>query len=189
MPYIDFIAAAAGGGGGEITDTFPATNQTVEISQSHALDLFNSDTGTLIAATLTLTGNLSGNITFTNSSGSASPTIRRTLITELYYTSTIASLGSIFSASFPNAAMSVTTGPQIVPGSSSYVSGFLNDTDVVVIDLISILSDLQINGGGTFNIGVASLSGASDTGSAPSVTRSTTHWSAGLSGSITYTYT
>ncbi len=136
--------------------SFSNALETTEISQSGNLSLFDSTLGTLIGATLTLTGQDVMTITLTNNAAQAQLT-SATGVVDLFFSSSLAALDLLLSAGNPIVSLTNPTGANNIPAGGSLVFGPLADSDSAVLNPAPAM--FAQAGGGSFSISCQSLSG------------------------------
>jgi PEP-CTERM motif len=192
MKRLSLALAALLAVGGAQADTVsfefgnPLTLTTTEISQTGALGLFDTNLGTLTAASLTLTGGAEFEFTgFNDAAQQQSATL--TSSTSLAFTSSIAQLTALLALPINTIDLSATSGAQLYAVGETKSFGPLGDTDSVTANVFSIGSFLSAAGGGAFTLNCSSLSGLSVLGGGGNID-TTQDTVAGCGAKITYTY-
>lgn len=178
--------AATGVNAAVVTSQFnlPLTESVTEIDKDYFLDLFDSSLGTLTSASIEFFGSATFN--YSGKNNAANPqNARLTASTELIFGTSLAALSGLMPASLE---LSSTSGLlNYAVGQTRSFGPVSSSTSVPSIDLASILTSLQANGGGSFGLSCDSISGFNVTGGGGNIstTQSTT---AGCGGKITYVY-
>lgn len=151
------------------------------------MNYFNSGLGTLVGATLRLTLHYSADIIATLSGAPGPYTIHATESCDLYSTSTLSSLDTLFGSGGTAMLSDSVATPNfaIDSGNSPHTFATISSSPFVDVNLNSILGDLV--GSGTFSVTGASGSGLSLSGGGGHVNLSNTPLG-GFDGMITYTY-
>jgi hypothetical protein len=131
--------------------------ETTEIAQGGTLGLFDSDLGTLMAASLTLTGSMTQLMSVTNVSPQAQRLIASTTI-DLSFGSSLSPLNDQLSQGGPQVMLSTSTEPMLLASGATLSSGPLHAAGHRVIDLSPWLDHFVRAGGGDFQLGCSSLS-------------------------------
>lgn len=161
----------------------PIAQATTEIGQTGSLGLFDSSLGTLTGAALTIEG--AATFAFSGANNSAQAQLARiTSSTELLWSSSLAAINPFLNVF----TLSATSGFQSYAVGETKNFGPFNVSDSQVDNLSSILSSLQLAGGGNFDLTCNSLSGLTVAGGGGNIstTQATT---AGCGASIVYEYT
>lgn len=129
------------------------------ISQSGALDLFDSNLGVLTSVVLTLTGQMQTTLTLSNSAQQQQLVNASGIVDLLFGINN----GYVLAPNLMN--LSAATGPQIIPSGGTSVFGPLADTDAIIYNVAAAdFAKFAAPGGGSFNVTCDSLSGLSLTG-------------------------
>lgn len=155
-----------------------------EINQSGNLGLFDSTLGTLTGATLVV--DAASQISFggTNSAASAQ-TARLTSTVELSWTSSLSALNAFLTDTI---LMAATSGSLLYAVGETKSFGPFSENGANSDNLASVLSALQVGGGGNFNVACNSLSGMAVLGGGGNIS-TTQSTQAQCGASIVYTYT
>jgi hypothetical protein len=168
-----------------ITYSFPINLEPTEINQTGSLALFDTNLGTLTAASLTIDANLQSDISLTNNS---TQTQNFTLTTDMGVgiSSTLPAVHQLFNHS-SDLALDFTTGVvRLAP--DEVVSASLLDNKNLAIDLSPALAELSASGGGSFNISCESFTSNSQSGGGGNVNVDQIT-NAGCGAMVIYTYT
>lgn len=182
--------AAIGAQAATVTSSFGFPNPSLsntEINVSGALDLFNTNTGTLTDVSLTINSAMAGTITLSLGASTGNQNVRGTSTSDLFFTSTLAPLNAALGAVTQN--LTFTTGfINLAPGGSQTVQG-LTDSESTTLNaaLDAFIASFGKAGGGTFNLGCTSLSGFGITGGGGFAGGTETR-QAGCGAQITYTF-
>jgi hypothetical protein len=158
--------------------------EETEIFQSGALGLFDSNLGTLTGATMILSGGVLTDLTVSSFAASTS-NVRVQVISDLFFESDLASVNALLA--------SESLGLIFDTGLLSYAVGetksFPNQSveNEITLNLASLLGDLQVSGGGSFNLTAQTLSGINIIGGGGNVSTSQST-SAFSGGRIVYSY-
>lgn len=164
----------------------PIVEATTEINQTGSLGLFDSNLGTLTGAILTIFG--SGTTSLTVSSAAATTVNARVNIdTALSFSSNLAGVDTLVADPGSSFSLLYTTGINSYTPGQTRDFGPLTYEDKAVIDLVSVLGELQAPGGGTFDIIGTSLTSQSVLGGGGNLTV-LLNTQAGIGGRIEYTY-
>ncbi len=155
-----------------------------EISQTSSVGLFDTNLGTLTGVALNLSGSSSTIISLTNF-GASSVTAQATMVTNLFFDSSVGALDAILALA--PLTLSSSTGSQTIGAGATVAFGPLLDSDSLAFNLSSIMSNLSSVGGGSFTISCASLTGLTIAGGGGNV-GSAFPSKADCDGSIVYTY-
>ncbi|MDT7833594.1 PEP-CTERM sorting domain-containing protein [Aquabacterium sp. OR-4] len=127
---------------------------------SGSLDLFDSNTGTLTGASLILTGSMKTTITANAVTASR---FRTATGVDMGFDSSVGALDTLLDPLFQFSMSQGPTGVQTLASGGSAVYADLMDADTVTIDLSSILSSLQVAGGGSFSLSCNALASMTNT--------------------------
>jgi len=158
--------------------------EETEIFQTGALGLFDANLGTLTGATLFLSGGILTDLTVSNFALTTSH-VRVQVLSDLFFGSDLASVNALLA--------SESLGVMFDTGTLSYEVGetrsFQNQTvgNEISLNLASLLGDLQVSGGGSFNVTAQTLSGINIMGGGGNVSTSQST-SAFSGGRIVYSY-
>lgn len=181
-------AALAFAGANAATVSYSFTNplSPTDINQTGSLALFDTSLGTLTEATLTVTVNLEGTVSLTNSSASA--LLARVVSTaEVGLGSSLPAVHQVFNHS-SDITLSNNTGFISVPANSIYTTPVFSIHQTSSPDLSAALASLSAPGGGSFTLDCRSMSGAVLSGGGGSVTLGESS-DANCGATLTYTYT
>ena len=131
--------------------------EATEIAQGGVLGLFDSDLGTLMGASLTLTGSMTQVLSVTNLSSQAQRLIASTTI-DLSFGSSLSPLNDQLSQGGPLMMLSTSSEPMLLASRATQTSGPLSAAAQVVIDLSPWLDHFVKVGGGDFELDCSSLS-------------------------------
>lgn len=153
------VGLAASAQAATLTYQFSHANplETTEIAQQGTLSLFDSDLGTLMGATLTLTGAMSQALSITNMAAQAQTLVASTTI-DLSFVSSLAPLNEHLSQGGPQVVLTASTGPLTLASGATHASGPMFASNRLVIDLSPWLDHFVQSGGGDFNVDCSSLS-------------------------------
>ncbi len=166
-----------------LTFSFPLAK--TEINQVGALDLFDSSTGTLTGATLSINGQAVFIYGATNNAAQ-SQIANLTSSTSLFWSSSLASVNALINAASIN--LSSSSGAQNYAAGQTRGFGPTADSNGFVYNLGAALASLQAVGGGSFNVSCQSLSGLSVLGGGGNLT-TTQATEAACGATIAYTFT
>ncbi len=183
------LALAASAQAATTVSSFSNLLQVTEINQTGALNLFDTNLGTLTDVEIRYTGSMSTIITLTNNAA-GSEAVEAQGSVGLRFSSSLAGLNAIWAAPAPRLSLSVTTGEQNLNSGQTSSFGPLTDTESVTLNaaLDGLFAEFSAAGGGTFNIGCRSLSGLALVGGGGNIS-ATQATQAGCGAEVVYTYT
>lgn len=161
----------------------PIAQSTTEIDQIGSLGLFDTNLGILTGAAMTVEGAATFSFSGTNNSAQAQ-LAKITSSTNLLWSSSLSAVNPFLNVF----TLSATSGFQNYAVGVTKNFGPLSGNDSQVDNLSTILSSLQLAGGGTFDLTCTSLSGLTVLGGGGNIstTQATT---AGCGAEIVYEYT
>jgi len=162
----------------------PISKSPAEIIETGSLGLFDSNLGTLNAATLTLFSGATFTFSGTNTGQNQANAIL-TASTDILWSTSLAALSTYVTDTM---LMSATSGSQAYASGTTLSFGPFDASATLVDDLSGILGNLQQAGGGSFNLTCESLTGMTVQGGGGNI-RTTQSTNVGCGGEIVYTYT
>lgn len=179
------LAAAAGAQAAIVSFEYgiPLSLTTTEITETNQLGLFDSGLGTLTGASIEVFGE--AEFAFSGTNNSASP--QNAIITSSTTLSWSTTLGALSSFLTDAIELSETSGLQNYTAGQFRLFGPINQASSNSDDLTSILSALQLAGGGNFDVTCGSLSGLAVRGGGGNIA-TTQATRAGCGARIVYTY-
>ena len=165
---------------------FPVSKSPAEISETGSLGLFDSNLGTLNAATLTLFGGATFTFSGTNTS-TAQNSLNATLtaLVDISWSSSLAALSTYVNDPMQ---MTATSGSQTYASGQTLSFGPFQESSTLVDNLSGILGNLQQAGGGSFNMTCESGTGIAIQGGGGNISTSQST-DVGCGAEIVYTYT
>lgn len=165
---------------------YPVIENLAEINETGSLGLFDTNLGTLNAATLTLFGSSTFSFSGTNIS-TAQNLLNATLTasTDIIWGSSLAALSTYVNDPMQ---MTATSGSQTYASGQTRSFGPFQESSTLIDDLSGILGNLQQAGGGSFNMTCESATGFMIQGGGGNIsTNQSTN--VGCGAEIVYTYT
>jgi hypothetical protein len=165
----------------------PVSQSTTEINETGFLAFFDSNLGTLTAVTLELYGAGTTELSIV-SSAAGTVNARVTGSSTLIFTSGYAPLNDFFQSNDPTIVLQFPVGIQTyVPGVTRSF-GPISSSASNSFDLASLISQMQVPGGGNFSINAQSLNGLTVAGGGGNISSSQST-TAGSGARIIYSYT
>lgn len=144
------VAAIGSAHAATVTYSFSNPDEPTDITQTGNLGLFNSALGTLSAIGLTLSGDVSATLSFTNS-GARAKQFSWTTDTEFSWESSLGGLNAYLAGTV--LSLQLTTGNQTVaPGGTASFGPLTNSGSMFVSLPTSLFAELTRAGGGSFGL-------------------------------------
>lgn len=174
-----------------ISFDFDSPLEKTEIHQTGTLGLFDSALGTLTGISLRVLGANETTISLTNR-GTNSEAATTSSVTNLYFSSDLASLDALFAATDGRQLVSLTndTGLQFLASGATAAFGPETDSDERSLSITAgdaVWNSLQAAGGGAFNVSCLSLSGLTVLGGGGNI-EATQQSQAQCGAELVYTY-